>query len=91
MNFLYNKKCFMLIFVFFPFQKTPFATPNTNSDLGTFYRDCQSAPQLQAFKEEQTLAEQVGDLTKQLEAFEINMHYYEDLLNSLCKSESNNN
>ncbi|XP_031779521.1 autophagy-related protein 13 isoform X2 [Nasonia vitripennis] len=70
--------------------KTPFAATNTNSDLGTFYRECQSAPQLQAFMEEQTLAEQVGDLTKQLEVFETNMHHYEDLLSSLCKSENNN-
>lgn len=70
--------------------KTPFAATHVNSDLGTFYRECQSAPQLKAFMEEQTLAEQVGDLTKQLEAFETKMHRYEDLLSSLCKSENNN-
>ncbi|XP_011502339.1 PREDICTED: autophagy-related protein 13 homolog isoform X2 [Ceratosolen solmsi marchali] len=70
-------------------MKTPFAATNTNSDLGTFYRECQSAPQLQAFMEEQTLAQQVGDLTKQLEAFETNMHLYEDLLTSLYKCENN--
>jgi hypothetical protein len=40
--------------------------------------------------EEQTLAQQIGDLTKQLEAFETNMHHYEDLLNSLYKCENNN-
>ncbi|XP_012282024.1 autophagy-related protein 13 homolog isoform X2 [Orussus abietinus] len=70
--------------------KTPFAGTNTNSDLGAFYRECQSAPQLHAFMEEQTLAEQVGDLTKQLETFEINMRRYEDILTSLCESENNN-
>ncbi|XP_058803089.1 autophagy-related protein 13 [Phymastichus coffea] len=70
--------------------KTPFAATNTNSDLGNFYRECQSAPQLQTFIEEQTLGEQVGDLTKQIETFETNMHLYEDLLNSLYKSENNN-
>ncbi|XP_015123875.1 autophagy-related protein 13 homolog [Diachasma alloeum] len=70
--------------------KTPFAGTNTNSDLGAFYRECQSAPQLQAFTEERTLGEQVGDLTKQLETFETNMHKYEDILTSLCQSENNN-
>lgn len=70
--------------------KTPFAVTNTNSDLGAFYRECQSAPQLQAFKEERTLAEQVGDLTKQLETFETNMQHYEDILSSLCQTENNN-
>lgn len=71
-------------------QKTPFAVTNTNSDVGAFYRDCQSAPQLQAFMEERTLAEQLGDLTKQLETFETNMQRYEDILSSLCQSENNN-
>ncbi|KAK2581682.1 hypothetical protein KPH14_002173 [Odynerus spinipes] len=71
-------------------MKTPFAVTNTNSDLGAFYRECQSAPQLQAFTEERTLAEQVGDLTKQLETFETNMQHYEDILSSLCQTENNN-
>ncbi|KAI4476788.1 PREDICTED: autophagy-related protein 13 homolog isoform X3 [Polistes canadensis] len=70
--------------------KTPFAITNTKSDLGAFYRACQSAPQLQAFMEERTLAEQVGDLTKQLETFETNMQHYEDILSSLCQTENNN-
>lgn len=71
-------------------MKTPFAVGNTNSDLGAFYRECQSAPQLQAFMEERTLAEQVGDLTKQLETFETNMQRYEDILSSLYQVENNN-
>lgn len=71
-------------------QKTPFAVTNTNSDVGAFYRECQSAPQLQAFTEERTLAEQLGDLTKQLETFETNMQHYEDILSSLCQTENNN-
>ncbi|XP_036147146.1 autophagy-related protein 13 isoform X1 [Monomorium pharaonis] len=70
--------------------KTPFAVTNTNSDVGAFYRECQSAPQLQAFMEERTLAEQLGDLTKQLETFETNMQHYEDILSSLCQTENNN-
>lgn len=72
------------------FQKTPFAATTIKSDLGAFYQECQSAPQLQGFTKEQTLAEQVGDLTRQLEVFENNVHHYEELLNSLCKSESTN-
>ncbi|XP_024869821.1 autophagy-related protein 13 homolog isoform X3 [Temnothorax curvispinosus] len=71
-------------------MKTPFAVTNTNSDVGAFYRECQSAPQLQAFTEERTLAEQLGDLTKQLETFETNMQHYEDILSSLCQTENNN-
>ncbi|XP_051169959.1 autophagy-related protein 13 homolog isoform X2 [Leptopilina boulardi] len=71
-------------------MKTPFAGTNTNSDLGVFYRECQSAPQLQAFTEELTLADQVGDLTKKLETFETDMQRYEDLLSSLYQSENNN-
>lgn len=71
-------------------QKTPFAATNTNSDLGAFYRECQSAPQLQGFMEDRTLAEQVGDLTKQLETFETNMLHYEDMLSSLYQTENNN-
>ena len=74
----------------FRFQKTPFSRTNSNSDLGVFYRECQSAPQLQDSTEELTLAEQLGDLTKQLETFETNMHLYQDLLSSLYQSENNN-
>lgn len=77
-------------FIMVDLMKTPFAVTNTNSDVGAFYRDCQSAPQLQAFMEERTLAEQLGDLTKQLETFETNMQRYEDILSSLCQSENNN-
>ncbi|XP_066602966.1 autophagy-related protein 13 homolog isoform X2 [Prorops nasuta] len=71
-------------------MKSPFAATNSSSDLGTFYRECQCAPQLQTFTEDRTLEEQVGDLTKQLETFEISMHQYEDMLSSLCQTENNN-
>ncbi|XP_053970878.1 autophagy-related protein 13 homolog isoform X2 [Hylaeus anthracinus] len=71
-------------------MKTPFAVTNTNSDLGAFYRECQSAPQLQAFVKEETLGEQIEDLTKQLETFETNGRWYEDILSSLCHTENNN-
>ncbi|XP_020292712.1 autophagy-related protein 13 homolog isoform X2 [Pseudomyrmex gracilis] len=71
-------------------MKTPFAITNTNSDVGAFYRECQSAPQLQAFMEERTLEEQLGDIAKQLETFETNMQHYDDFLTSLCQTENNN-
>ncbi|XP_076182221.1 autophagy-related 13 isoform X2 [Ptiloglossa arizonensis] len=71
-------------------MKTPFAVTNTNSDLGAFYRECQSAPQLQTFVKEETLEEQIEDLTKQLETFETKGRLYEDILSSLCHTENNN-
>ncbi|EZA48976.1 autophagy-related protein 13 homolog isoform X2 [Ooceraea biroi] len=77
-------------FIMVDLMKTPFAITNTNSDVGAFYLECQSAPQLQAFMEEKTLAEQLGDLTKQLETFEMNMLHYDDILSSLYHSENNN-
>lgn len=70
--------------------KTPFAGGNSNSELGAFYRECQSAPQLKTFSEQPTLAEQVGDISKTLEAFETSMQEYDEMLNSLCLSDNNN-
>lgn len=70
--------------------KTPFAGGNTNSELGAFYLECQSAPQLKTFSEQPTLAEQVGDITKTLEAFETSIQEYDEMLNSLCLSDNNN-
>lgn len=64
--------------------KTPFAGSNANSDLGAFYRECQSAPPLRTFQEVPTLAQQVEDLTEQLEAFESNMAAYDEVLGQLC-------
>lgn len=70
-------------------QKTPFAGSNANTDLGLFYRECQSAPQLQTFAEE-TVAEQIGDLSTQLEAFETSLQEYENVISSFCCGENNN-
>lgn len=70
--------------------KTPFAGGNTNSELGAFYLECQSAPQLKTFSEQPTLAEQVGDINKTIEAFETSMQEYDEMLNSLCLSDNNN-
>lgn len=63
---------------------------NTNTDLGTFYRECQSAPQLQAFMEELTLGEQLGDLTKQLEQYESSVQHFDHVLTSLYQADNNN-
>ncbi|XP_063239954.1 autophagy-related protein 13 homolog isoform X2 [Bacillus rossius redtenbacheri] len=64
--------------------KTPFAAENGNSDLGAFYRECQSAPPLRAFSEQPTLAEQVEGIGRTLEALETSAREYDDLLSSLC-------
>ncbi|XP_025835677.1 autophagy-related protein 13 homolog isoform X3 [Agrilus planipennis] len=71
-------------------MKTPFASKTTTTELGMFYREWQSAPPLQTFTNIPTLAEQVEDLTKQLESFECDMHKYEDVLQSLCQSPNSN-
>lgn len=72
-------------------QKTPFAGSNANTDLGAFYRECQSAPQLEGFGTEPTVAEQVGDLTQQLEAFEVSLEEYDNVITELCYAPDNNN
>ncbi|XP_014278229.1 autophagy-related protein 13 homolog isoform X1 [Halyomorpha halys] len=70
--------------------KTPFAGSNANTDLGVFYRECQSAPQLEGFSTEPTLAEQVGDLTEQLEQFEVSLKEYDNVITELCATDNNN-
>jgi len=69
-------------------QKTPFAGGNVNSDLGAFYRECQTAPPLQTFAEQPTLAEQVSALPSQLEMFEQNQAEFDALLSSLISQPS---
>ncbi|KAL1130609.1 hypothetical protein AAG570_011851 [Ranatra chinensis] len=72
--------------------KTPFAGSNANTDLGLFYRECQSAPPLQGSgAEEPTVAEQVGDLTRQLEAFESSLLDYDNVITSICNPTVDNN
>lgn len=72
--------------------KTPFAGSNANTDLGLFYRECQSAPPLHTFSSdgEPSVAEQVGDLTKQLEAFETSLQEYDNIISSFCQVDNNN-
>nr|CAD7444069.1 unnamed protein product [Timema bartmani] len=69
-------------------MKTPFAGGNSNSDLGAFYRECQTAPQLKTFSEQPTLAEQVEYISKTLEVLETNVPEYDDMLSSLCITEN---
>lgn len=69
-------------------QKTPFAGGNVNSDLGAFYRECQTAPPLQTFAEQPTLAEQVSALPSQLEMFEQNRAEFDALLSNLISQPS---
>lgn len=72
------------------FQKTPFAEINSKSELGKFYREWQHAPPLQTFADLPSLAEQVQDLTKQLETFESNIQEYDNIIQTLCQSPNNN-
>ncbi|XP_071446232.1 autophagy-related protein 13 homolog [Hetaerina americana] len=70
---------------------TPFAGPNASSDLGSFYRECQTAPPLETFKEQPSLADQVKDLPKQLEAYEASQSEFDQLVASLLESPSETN
>lgn len=65
------------------FQKTPFAGADANSDLGKFYRECQSAPTLVSGDEEQTVPETLEKLTTQLEMFETNMKDFDNFVSEL--------
>lgn len=82
------KQKFIIIFSFF--QKTPFANPTTNTELSQFIREWQAAPPLKTFTEVPTIAEQVQDLSKQLETYELDMYKFEDVLQSICESPNNN-
>lgn len=63
--------------------KTPFAGTDANSDLGKFYRDCQVAPSLQVFDEEQTARETLEHLGSQLDVFETSMKDFDDFVSTL--------
>ncbi|XP_045203986.2 autophagy-related protein 13-like [Mercenaria mercenaria] len=63
--------------------KTPFAGADANSDLGKFYRECQSAPALTICDEEQSVPEALEQLTTQLESFETNMKDFDNFVSEL--------
>lgn len=54
-----KNRCILIGLLFCMLQKTPFAGSNANTDLGMFYRECQSAPQLEAFGNDPPVADQV--------------------------------
>ncbi|KAL5012228.1 hypothetical protein ScPMuIL_010779 [Solemya velum] len=65
--------------------KTPFAGVDANSDLGKFFRDCQGAPPLTTF-DENNATETLDQITNQLAAFESNMKDFDDFVCSLNES-----
>lgn len=71
--------------------KTPFAGTDANSDLGKFYRDCQVAPTLQVFDEEQTTRETLEQLGSQLDMFETSMKDFDDFVSTLQDNSDNEN
>ncbi|GIY80434.1 autophagy-related protein 13 homolog [Caerostris darwini] len=64
--------------------KPPFAHSDSDADLNTFYKECQSAPSLSSFSNQPTLQEQVLDVTSQLEKFEISMLDFDNFVDSVC-------
>lgn len=69
--------------------KTPFAGTDVNSDLGKFYRDCQTAPSLQLFEDDQTAQRALEQLTTQLDMFETSMKDFDEFVSTL-QSDSDN-
>lgn len=69
--------------------KTPFAGTDANSDLGKFYRDCQTAPTLQVFDEEQPLRETLEQIGPQIDMFETNMKDFDDFVSTLQDNSDN--
>lgn len=75
------------MYINYALQKTPFAgTCESGSDLGTFYRECQSAPPLRMFAD--TPEDQISDLTEQLLTFEGYIDDYDELVRSLHSDNS---
>lgn len=67
--------------------KTPFAgMQDAGNDLGTFYRECQNAPQLRMFAD--TPEDEISDLAEQLLTFEGYVDDYNELVRSLHSEES---
>ncbi|GFY67417.1 autophagy-related protein 13 homolog [Trichonephila inaurata madagascariensis] len=64
--------------------KPPFAHSDSDTDLNTFYKECQSAPSLSSFSNQPSLQEQVLDVTSQLEKFEISMLDFDNFVDSVC-------
>ena len=71
------------------FQKTPFAGTDVNSDLGKFYRDCQTAPSLQFLEDDQTAQRALEQLTTQLDMFETSMKDFDEFVSTLQTDSDN--
>lgn len=70
-------------FVMVESLKTPFAEIDSSQDVGAFFRECQSAPvSLQSFNRASVLGTQ--EIGSQLEQFEKDLQFYDDLVQSLC-------
>ncbi|KAK7079716.1 autophagy protein 13, partial [Halocaridina rubra] len=68
--------------------KTPFAMPSdVGSDLGAFYRECQSAPPLRMFAD--TPEDEISDLAEQLLNFEASIDDYNELVKSFHSDSPN--
>ncbi|XP_076362824.1 autophagy-related protein 13-like [Tachypleus tridentatus] len=68
--------------------KPPFAENDGNGDLGTFFRECRTAPPLASFNHQPTLEEQMSEISHQLAALETSLHDFDDFVNSICHTDS---
>ncbi|XP_061183637.1 autophagy-related protein 13-like [Saccostrea echinata] len=66
--------------------KTPFAGADPNTDLGTFYRECQGAPQLAMCSGESNVTEALEEISCQLQMFESNIEGFDDFVTSITES-----
>lgn len=57
-------------------------------DLGTFYRECQRAPQLTMCSDETTISEALEEISSQIEMFESNIEDFDDFVTSVTESVS---
>lgn len=73
-------------------QHFPFATTSSPiGDLARFYRECYHAPPLQTFDApEMKPIDAIGDVTEQLQQFEVSLGEFDSMVSSLCQSGNNN-
>lgn len=68
--------------------KPPFADCEGNGDLGTFFRDFQTAPSLLSFAAGPTLEEQLTEIREQLVQLETSSQDLDFFVDSLCNQEN---
>ncbi|CAH1777522.1 unnamed protein product [Owenia fusiformis] len=81
-----NKSCAADDFVMVEL-KAPFAGREMQSDLGRFYRDCQTAPQLEMFQEPPNIDVALNQISDQLAAFESNLDDIDSFVDSVISLE----